>query len=152
MTVEIFKSLVMSLDPDASMTSPRIYDMVFADEAMNARATLADDDETVLTDIYVHDVSFCEGGTRRSLVRAILSINDAAVRNSNFSIGIDSRSFLVLTGRLSLPSMTATRFGEELMVWLEQAEKLRDCAQSISFDSNGVEFTSLADNSTNLGI
>lgn len=135
-----FRRIAATIDPDIAMSGPRSFDMVFSEESVNARATLALDDKTVVTDIYVHDVAAFTGGVRRSLLRALLVINAAAIRNDNYSVSIDSRHYLVLTGRLPLDRLSAVSFGDAIVYWLDLAQRLRDLAKAIAFEGGSLSF------------
>lgn len=142
-----FQRFVRELDGEIDMHSPRGFDLVYEEPGFLTRVNLAPDDLTLMCDVYVHDVARFQGGVRRALVRALLTINDSAVRHSSFSVGIDNRSYLVLSGRLPLfgetanQHLTAEIFYAHLDFWLEQATKLRDCARAMAFEGAGFQFT-----------
>lgn len=126
MAIDAFRSLARDIAPDLEMSGPRGFDMVFADEAVSARVSLAPDDRTVLTDLHVHDVSAFVGPVRATPTRAVLAMNASAVRMSDVSVGIDIRS--VLVGRRALSGLSAASFGDALAFWLAQAVAPRDLA------------------------
>lgn len=140
MSEQNLKHFVQALGSDIAMTGPRNFDLLYDEPGLLVRCTLAADDRTLVVDIYILDVAMFQGGVRRALIRALLAINDAAVRHSTYALSIDSRSFLVLTGRLPLTGETAAqdlvpeRFNAHLSFWVEQAERLRELAQALSFE------------------
>lgn len=137
---QTFQEFALDFVPDIEMASSRRFDLIFDDKGLYVDITLTSDDKTVLSDIYVLDVSAFMGGVRRSLVHAVMGINEVAAQNSNFMVTIDSRNYLVLSGYCQLADLSSESFDRELTFWLDQADRLRSLAQTISFQSEDIGY------------
>lgn len=140
MSQTAFRALFAEIDPDTRFSGPGCVDMVFEEPGVAARATLSTDGGQVITDIFALDVAGFNGGTRDALMHAILTINDVAALADTFTVGIDSRNLLVLTGRIRLEGLTADSYGEALSEWLEQVDSLRACADAIGLQAETITF------------
>lgn len=144
MSMEAFNALVRGIDPDMVRSTPRSVDMILEEQGLSARLSLSPDETEVLTDIFVLDVAYYIGGTRRALQQAILTLNGLSVPYTDCSIGIDHRNYLVMTGYTPLARATPESYGNALSVWVDQAMNLRDAARAIGFEGARVAVGAIA--------
>lgn len=131
MSEQAFRALFREIDPEIAFTGNTIVHMVFEEPAVTLRASLSSDERQVVTDIYLFDVASFEHHMRNALLHAVLTVNDLAAMADNFSVSVDARGMLMLTGRARLDGITADQYGAALAEWLEQAASLHDLAETI---------------------
>ena len=142
MNVDAFSALLRAIDSEIVMSGDRACDLIFEEEGLCARMKLSADDCEVMTDIFVHDVAPFIGEPRRSLQQAILTLNGTAMPYSDYSVGIDSRNYLVMTGYTQLARATPESFEQTLAFWVNQAQSLRDAVMAIGFEGARLEVAS----------
>lgn len=110
-------------------------EMVFDDRDLVVRARLDTTGTQVISDFFARDLRGYRPDALPLLYRAVLTINDLAARVGDYSVGIDDREILVLTGRAALSGLTPEGYITAMVRWLEQVDRLREVAGAIGMEN-----------------
>lgn len=115
-------------------------DLVFADRDLVARITVAPSRHVAITDFFLMDMR--EFGDARSAVnRTLLLVNSAAAVYSDYSLGIDDREMLVLSGCTPLNGTTSELYAESLMRWLDLGDTVRNTVLAIGMKNYSISYS-----------
>lgn len=109
-------------------------EMVLAEKDLVVRAMPDATRSWIVTDLFVRDLLGFRAESLPLLHRALLVVNDVAARAGDFSVGIDGRAMLILTGRLRADGLTPDRYAGAFARWLEQVDLLRDTVAAIGME------------------
>lgn len=138
--IDTCKRFVAAVDAEAIWDSPRSVVWVFENPGLCVRLNIAEDCDTLVTDVYVHDVARFHGAVRHMMLRTLLVINEQMAQHGNYALAVDNRSYVVLSGRLLLASDSADALEPDtyracLDVWMNAAVQLREILQAIAMEN-----------------
>lgn len=137
----LFAALFQTLLGDPSAATDGRVEFVMSDRELAVRAQPDPKGLWVLTDMFARDLTGFRPESRPALNRALLLVNDLAARVGDYSVGIDDRDILVLTGRLPLQGLTPERYAVAFTRWLEQVDLLRQTVAAIGMENFAITYT-----------
>lgn len=133
-----FKSLAAELDPEISLSGPRSFELLLGEGRIACRVMQSPDARWILSDFYLSDVSDLTTDARQALERTALALNGIAPFAADYSLGIDTRGFLVLTGRRKFDGLTGKALGAAIGNWLDIGTDVVKLASAASGRLRGV--------------
>ncbi len=138
MSKQEFKELFTTvLGPEAINAQGQV-ELVYAERELVARAVLSLDEQWVVTDLFARDLRAFRTDSGPALLRAILTLNNVAARIGDYSIGIDERETLIVTGRLPLKGLTADEYAAAMVRWLDLVDDLREVVSAIGMEKSSI--------------
>ena len=130
--------LAQSCGLDALPAGARQFDLLFDD--LPGRITLHPSNRYIVADFYLHDAVTLQGNLRRAAIKAALLINQNALRGNAFAIGLDSRDFLAVTGRIALDRLDDDIWPRWLQYQVTQALDTRALVRNLSLENAQISF------------
>ena len=141
MSRNVFDNIFSDILGAEALDGSSQVEMVLSDRQLVVRATLEATQRWIITDMFARDVLGFRAESLALLHRALLIVNDVAARTGDFSIGIDGRDMLVLSGRLCAEGLTADIYASAFQRWLEQVDLLRDTVAAIGMENFSLTYS-----------
>ncbi|GEM_PF-6641027 len=141
MSKHIFDTIFSNILGAEALDGSNQVEMVLSDRQLAVRVTLEATQKWIITDMFARDVLEYRVESLALLHRALLIINDVAARTGDFSVSIDGRDMLVLSGRLRAEGLTADAYANAFQRWLEQVDLLRDTVAAIGMENYSLTYS-----------
>ena len=141
MSRQVFERVFSDILGAEALDGSNQVEMVLSDRQLAVRATLDATQQWIITDMFARDVLEYRAESLPLLHRALLIVNDVAARTGDFSVSIDGRDMLVLSGRLRAEGLTADAYTNAFQRWLEQVDLLRDTVAAIGMENYSLTYS-----------
>ena len=135
----VLARFAQSCGVDAMPPGTRQFDVLFDD--LPGRIKLHPSARLLLADFFIHDLAMLQGAMRHVIVKSALLINQAALRGRSYVVSLDSRDFLVGTGRILLEGLNDELFSHWLQYQVMQALDMRALVKRLSLEGAQISLT-----------
>lgn len=129
-----FQRLAQNVGCSVADSAQASFELVFEDD-LAITVSLHPNGDEVAADIWCCDAALLTGAPRRTVIKALLLLNQAIQSGRPLSIGIDSRDFILLHGRQALAQLDGPAFTEWLIWLADQGRRVRALIRTLSFES-----------------
>ncbi|GAB1845451.1 hypothetical protein MyNCGM683_02730 [Achromobacter xylosoxidans] len=118
-------------------TGARQFDLPHGD--LTCRVKLHPSNHQLLADFFVYDAAPLRASLRRSVVESALFINQNMLRGHSYLMGMDSRQFIIVTGRIALADLDDDTWLRWLQYQLAQARDTRALIEGLASEDARIE-------------
>lgn len=108
------------LSAPAAFSSPRSFELVF-DDVLPVTVHLHPDGRSIAVDLWCGDAQGIADAPRRVLIELLLGLNARDPGDPTLWVGLDSRDFILLHGRLPLQELDSDGLAAGLRVLVDEA-------------------------------
>ncbi|WP_028601547.1 hypothetical protein [Ottowia thiooxydans] len=119
-----FQRLIDGLEVPLVLSTPRSFDLVF-EGGLPVSVSLHPNGTDVAIDVWCYDAAPLTGAARRTLVKALLLMNQATLSGQALRIGMDSRGLILVHASQALERLQAVSFVTWLSRLVEQGRRVR---------------------------